>query len=102
VSGIRFGSTEANTWGLDPLNGILASGSTCITVPDVYYSWVLEILVNEFGMSYSSNLGEQIFLTSCVNQFTLPKLYFLVGSYWYQADPTDYVYVLDEKCFVCI
>ena len=53
-------------------------------------------------MTYTSNLGEDIFLTSCVNQFLLPKLYFLVGSYWYQADPADYVYVLDEKCFVCL
>ena len=84
------------------MTGIFASGTTCITVPDQYYFWMLSILVSDFGMSYTSSFGEEIFLTSCVQQFNLPKLYFLIGGFWFQSDPTDYIYPLDDKCFVCL
>lgn len=66
VTGVRFGSDDTNAWGLDTMTGVFASGSTCITVPDKYYLWMLSILASDFGMSYTSNFGEEIFLTSCV------------------------------------
>jgi|LauGreDrversion4_2_1035121.scaffolds.fasta_scaffold1215710_1 hypothetical protein len=63
---------------------------------------MLSILVSDFGMSYTSNLGEEVFLTSCVQKFNLPKLYFLIGGFWFQSDPNDYIYTLGDKCFVCL
>ncbi len=83
VTGVRFGPDDSNAWGLDTLTGVFATGTTCITVPDQYYSWMISILNADFGMNYTSNFGEDIFLTSCVQQFNLPKLYFLVGGYWF-------------------
>ena len=63
---MRFGLEDSNAWALDSMVGVFATGSTCITVPELYYFWVLDVLVQDFGMNYTSNLGEEIYLTSCV------------------------------------
>jgi hypothetical protein len=34
VTGVRFGLSDLNAWGLDTLTGVFASGTTCITVPE--------------------------------------------------------------------
>lgn len=53
-------------------------------------------------MEYTSDNGENVFLTSCVVAFNLPSLYFLIGSYWYEVYSEDYIQLLDDKCFVCL
>jgi len=41
VEGIRFGTGDADAWGLDATMGILDSGTSCLSIPNRYYDWVL-------------------------------------------------------------
>lgn len=44
IDGIRFGSDDSNAWAIDSTRAILDSGSTCIIIPNKYFTWTLEQL----------------------------------------------------------
>ena len=51
VEGIRFGTSESDAWGLDATMGILDSGTSCLSVPNKYYDWLLTQLRGK-GLNY--------------------------------------------------
>ena len=100
LQGIRFGLLDE--FSVDKAKAIIDSTTSCIVIPSKYYLWVLQKLFDDYGMSFTSFNGENVFLDSCLLTFDLPSLYFLVGGYWYQADPADWIVISDDRCFVCL
>lgn len=83
ITGVRFGDSEEDAYGLHGEVAFTDSGTSCISVPDRYFIWLLDRLRYDFGMSYTSQNTERIYLDSCDQIATLPSIWFLFGGYWF-------------------
>ncbi len=52
-------------------------------------------------MQFTSTNGDNVVLDTCANMFILPDIWFLIGSYWYQLQPIDYL-IDSDQCYLCI
>lgn len=100
--GIRFGDSTDQAFNVDEEEAYIDSTSSCIVVPDRYFFWLLKKLATDWGISYTSDNGNNVYLDSCTDAFTMPTLYFLIGEYWYEALVDDYVLTNNDQCFVCL
>jgi len=81
IEGIRIGDDDA--YKVEAATAIIDSTSSCIVMPSDYYFWLLDKLFEDYGMSFTSKNGSNVYLSSCLVSFELPMLYFLVNGYWY-------------------
>lgn len=102
IVGIRFGDEEADSYGLHGEKAITDSGTSCIIVPDRYYDWILERLRYDFDMTYTSTNTQNIYLDTCLQIRSLPKISLLFGGYWFEADASDYVVRRGSECYLCL
>lgn len=100
ITGVGFGDMRQNSYEISA-DVLFDTGSSCILVPDAYYFWFLEKLGDK-GMAYYSDNGSRPYLQDCSVLADLPIIYFLIGGYWFQADPLDYVLPNSFTCPICI
>ena len=71
-------------------------------MPYQHFEWLVTKLKDEYGMEYTSVNGENLVLNSCTVMFGLPSVFLMLGDYWYEVRPEDYILVIDGLCRVCI
>ena len=78
--------------------GFTDSGTSCLIVPNQYFEWLYERLRYDYGMQYTSENMQQIYLNACDSDTisSLPIIWLLFGGYWFQTDPEDYIIEFSE------
>ena len=103
MKAIKFGD---DGYKVNEATALIDSGSSCIVVPDIYFEWILTLLIENWGFSYTILSDRKIYVDNCQADYTvfskaiskLPTIYFLIGDYWYQSDPWDYVLSSSTSC----
>lgn len=109
VTGVRFGNLARDEWGVESKLAQIDSATTCTHVPSDIYEWYME-QVRDFTFNenvYSSWASELGTIVSCDHADHMPTVEFLLGGYWVEYAPQDYVQAIYQdgtmigECYLC-
>jgi len=90
VNGIRFrGKEETNEVSLDQTYAIIDSAEVCASFPESVYDFVQEYLLSLLSFSEERSEYGRVFYCSEIDR--LPSLDLLLGSYWVEMQPDNFV-----------
>jgi hypothetical protein len=102
ISGFRWGNDDPNLYKLETKKVFTDTGTSCLIGPSLELGWVKSNLLNMVSQYYTNGEWGQVF--SCSEIATLPSLFFLIGNYWFEVMPKDYIVAVDTRgqCAFCL
>jgi hypothetical protein len=68
MKAIKFGD---DGYKVNEATALIDSGSSCIVVPDIYYEWILTLLIENWGFSYTILSDRKVYVDNCQADYTV-------------------------------
>jgi len=106
LTGVKFTSAdgfEETSYSLESAKALTDSGTSCVYMPANYYDEILKEIKamsddpSQVEISYEGDI-----IVDCSIRNKMPTVSFLLGGYWMEMIPEDYIVEYDGFCFACL